>query len=233
MKPVIGVMPLVDNEKKSLWILPGYFDGIIEAGGIPVMLPLTSDKSMIQQCVDMCDGFLFTGGHDVSPSIYGEEPLIDNIDSDSNRDNMETIILKLAMEQDKAILGICRGIQFINASLGGSLYQDIPSQCPSEIDHHQTPPYNVPVHDVIITPNTPLFDLLKQNKISVNSYHHQAVKNISDRLIIMAKATDGIIEAVYCPDRRFLWAVQWHPEFSHEKDENSKRIFRSFIEAAN
>ncbi len=174
-KPIIGVMPLWDDDKESIWMLPGYFDGLIRAGGTPVMFPFLSDKDEIFRLMDICDGILFTGGHDVSPAIYGEEPM-KCVSSCKMRDDMEGIVLEKVIETNKPLLGICRGIQFINAYLGGTLYQDIKTQYPSDTEHHQ--------------------------------------------------------EGLYMPGHPFLWAIQWHPEFSFSKDDNSLKIFSSFIEAA-
>ena len=135
-KPIIGLVPLFDDEKDSLWMLPGYMDGIVDAGGIPIMLPLTSEKATIDQLLDTVDGIIMTGGHDVSPDIYGEEKLEDLVVCNEARDSMEKELLKQALEKDIPILGICRGIQFINAFLGGTLYQDLGKQHPSETEHH-------------------------------------------------------------------------------------------------
>ena len=148
------------------------------------------------------------------------------------RDSMETMVLQIALRENKAILGVCRGIQFINASLGGTLYQDIPSQFSTTIDHHMTPPYDRVAHEVIIKSDTPLHFLLKKEKLGVNSYHHQAVKELAPGLVAMAEAEDGLVEAVYLPSRKYVWAFQWHPEFSHLIDEDSRKIFCSFIEAS-
>ena len=144
---------------------------------------------------------------------------------------MEKIVLEDAMKKNKPVLGICRGIQFINAFLGGTLYQDLPSQHSSDIEHHQTPPYDIPIHDVSIRKSTPLHDCLGADRISVNSYHHQAVKDVAPGLEVMAESEDGIVEAIYMPSYGFLWAVQWHPEFSYKKDVNSKKIFQAFVES--
>ena len=230
MKPLVGVMPLWDDEKESIWMLPGYLDGLKEAGATPVIFPLTEDPEEISLLVDMCDGILLTGGHDVSPEIYGEEPLDGKVSCCRERDNMEKLVLEDAMKEGKPILGICRGIQFINAVLGGTLYQDLPSQHPSQIEHHQTPPYDIPVHDVIISRSKPLYECLGTDRISVNSYHHQAVKDVAPGLKIMAESEDGLVEALFKPFYSFLWAVQWHPEFSYKNDENSRKIFRAFVE---
>lgn len=231
-KPIIGVMPLWDDEKESLWMLPGYLDGISSAGGIPFVFPFSVDEAELRQLAKMCDGFLLTGGHDVSPELYGETPLEGLIDSCPKRDQMEVIVLRIAISEDKPVLGICRGIQFINAALGGTLYQDLPLQCPSSTNHHGKPPYDQPVHEIKVLRGTPLFDCLGMESIGVNSYHHQAVKGLAPGLEVMAVAPDGIVEAVYKPDQRFLWAVQWHPEFAYKVDSNCQKIFRAFVEAA-
>lgn len=231
MLPIVGVIPLWDDEKESIWMLPEYMDGLRQAGGLPIMLPLTTDEREIEQLLDMVEGVLFTGGHDVSPEIYGEEPLNHTVVTCKKRDEMERIVLNKAMERDKSILGICRGIQFINAALGGTLYQDLPTQHPSDVEHHQKPPYDVPVHNVHIVKNVPLFELLGKEELSVNSYHHQAIKELAPDFCVMAKSTDGLIEAVYKPDQKFLWAVQWHPEFSYLSDQSSREIFRAFVKS--
>lgn len=228
-KPVIGVVPLIDYVKSSYWMLPGYFGGIIKAGGLPVMLPLTSENAHIEQFTEMCSGFLFTGGQDVSPEIYSARKIGACGEFCPERDAMETLLLKYAMQLDKSILGICRGIQFINASLGGTLWQDIPSQFSDTVVHCQKPPYDVPSHEVYIDYGTPLHELFKTDELPVNSYHHQGIRLLSDELIPMAKAPDGLIEAVYSPKHKFLRAVQWHPEFSYTRDDNSLNIFKDFI----
>ncbi len=230
-KPIIGVMPLWDDEKESIWMLPGYFDGINQAGAIPIMFPFTEDKQELDQLINMCDGFLFTGGHDVSPKLYNENPLDGLVSCCMKRDKMESYILKKTIQINKPILGICRGIQFINAALGGTLYQNLPTQYETETEHHQNPPYDVPVHKVKVIKDSPLYKCLNSELLDVNSYHHQAVKDLAPNLKVMAVSEDGLVEAVYMPELRFLWAVQWHPEFSYKTDDNSRKIFKAFIEA--
>jgi putative glutamine amidotransferase len=231
MKPIVGVMPLWDEEKDSIWMLPGYLDGISQAGGLPIMFPFTADERELEQLVELCDGFLFTGGHDVSPELYQEEPLEGLVDSCPKRDIMEEIVLRKALEKNKPVFGICRGIQFINAFLGGTLYQDIPAQHPSETEHHQTAPYDTPVHDVDLVEGSPLQRCLGIDRLSVNSYHHQAVKKLAPELEAMAFSPDGLVEAAYMPGKKFLWAVQWHPEFSFRTDGCSRRVFSAFVES--
>ncbi len=231
MKPIVGVMPLWDDEKESMWMLPGYPDAVRNAGGIPVIFPLTEDPDELKRLMDLCDGFLFTGGHDVSPQIYREEAMMGVVETCAVRDEMELFILREALRADKPVLGICRGIQFINAALGGTLYQDLPIQHPSETEHHQSAPYDVPVHDVFVMEDSPLYDLLGKKSLQVNSYHHQAVRTLAPQLMRMAVSPDDLTEAVCMPGKHFVWAVQWHPEFNWKTDEESRKIFRAFIES--
>lgn len=140
------------------------------------------------------------------------------------------ILLPAVMAWDKPILGICRGIQFINAALRGTLWQDLPSQHPSDIEHHMNPPYDAFGHNVSLVPGTPLASLFAgQTEIAVNSYHHQAVREPAAGLEVMAVAPDGVIEALYRPASHFLWAVQWHPEFLYKVDPRSQAIFDAFV----
>ena len=231
MRPIVGVMPLWDEEKDSIWMLPGYLDGVAQAGGLPVIFPFSADEQDLDQLIRLCDGFLLTGGHDVSPDLYHETPLPGLVSCCEKRDEMETRVLAKALEEDKPILGICRGIQLINAAFGGTLYQDLPSQHPSAVEHHQHAPYNVPCHAVTVAPDSPLYDCLGVRTLAVNSYHHQAVKTLAEELKPMAVSPDGLVEALYRPESRFLWAVQWHPEFSFRTDEASRRIFSAFVQA--
>ena len=228
---MIGIMPLVDTERDSLWMLPGYMDGLKQEGAIPVMLPLTTDEVMLAQIAEFYDGFLFSGGQDVSPERYGEEKLDCCGETNMDRDEMEASLFSRVYELDKPILGICRGIQFINASLGGTLYQDLEMQYPSGIEHHQKPPYDVPVHGVEIEEGSPLYGILNIKRMMVNSYHHQAIKKISPHLLPMAYAEDQIIEGVYAPDKKFVWGVQWHPEYLWDRDEAAMGLFQAFVDA--
>lgn len=231
-KPVIGVVPLVDIQRESYWMLPGYMKGIERAGGLPLMLPLTSSPEDLHRILRLCDGILFTGGQDVQPQVYGAEKLDICGECCAERDAMEAALLDEVLRADKPALGICRGLQLFNACLGGTLYQDLPAQHASDIRHSQRPPYDVPAHSVRLCEDSPLYDLLKKPEIRVNSYHHQAICSLSDQLEPMALAPDGIVEAVYHPRKRFVWAVQWHPEFSYKKDDDNLAILRAFVCAA-
>ena len=165
-KAVIGVTPLWDRDRDSCWMLPGYLEGLELAGALPITLSLTEDAGGISQLVslcDGCDGFLFTGGQDVSPELYGEKPCVTCGEICAKRDTFEQRLFTQVLEQDKPMLGICRGIQFFNACLGGTLYQDLPTEHPSEVAHVMHPPYDREVHSVAILPETPLVALLGQN----------------------------------------------------------------------
>ncbi len=231
-KPVIGLVPLWDSTKNSFWMLPGYLEGITQGGGLPLILPLTEDPAELAQLVTLCDGFLFTGGHDVSPWVYGAERAGDCAECCEGRDRMERQLLPLVLAADKPALGICRGIQLMNAVLGGSLYQHLPRELPSPVNHRMQPPYDGVAHPVALLPGTPLQLLLGQRELGVNSCHHQGLRDLSPELAVMATAPDGLVEAVYRPASRFVWAVQWHPEFSYRKDAASRRIFAALVEAA-
>lgn len=231
MKPWIGVVPLWDEEKDSLWMLPGYMDGIRRAGGLPVMLPLTEDEAEIRELMDGLDGILLTGGQDVAPEVYGQVRMQVPLELCERRDIMERYMLTLALERHMPVLGICRGIQLMNACLGGTLYQDLPAQHPSQVCHSQKPPYDVPCHAVHLKAGSPLQALAGETEIWVNSCHHQAVRELAPALSVMAEAPDGIVEAAYMPAQPFVWAVQWHPECFALHDRVSSAIFAAFVNA--
>ena len=230
-KPVIGVTPLYDDERESIWMLPGYVDALKSYGALPLILPFTSSDADIAQLVDMCDGILFTGGHDVDPALYEEKKSPKCGEVSTQRDKLEFALLQRALMIDLPVLGICRGAQFINVCLGGTLYQDIPSQLPSAVQHHMAPPYDRPCHEVSLVPGTPLYYLLKATKLQVNSYHHQGIRDLSFQLSPMAYAPDSLIEAFFHPMKSFTWGVQWHPEFLWEKDGAQRQIFQAFVES--
>ena len=225
--PIIGVTPLWDAERKSVWMLPDYLDGIKAAGGIPVVLPIEMSEADADRIVDTCDGFLFTGGQDVTPELYGTEDITGTIIPSPERDKLETLLLTKALQADKPILGICRGLQFINAFLGGTLWQDLPSQHPSGIVHRQGKPYGVPTHKVSLRGD--LQTLLGKDTLEVNTLHHQAIKDLGKNLVPMAKSPDGLIEAVKMEGKRFICAVQWHPEYMFKTDVDSLRVFSCFV----
>lgn len=229
-KPLIGLIPLVDEGRESFWMLPGYMAGIARAGGLAVMLPLTGEDVDIENLVERFDGFLFTGGHDVDPALYGQEKEDCCGDLCPGRDTMEQKLLKAALAADKPVLGICRGLQLMNAVLGGTLWQDIPTQFPSKTNHRMAAPYGRAEHTVQVNPELPFGNL--PLTLGVNSCHHQGIRELAPELKVWAKAPDGLVEAIFLPGKRYARAVQWHPEFFRVEDELSRTIFSGFVEAA-
>ena len=230
MKPIIGIMPLFDTERNSVWMLPGYLKGIEEAGGIPLVIPYTTNTDTLEEVDKLIDGYLFTGGNDINPELY-DEANVAATDVNVIRDTMEKYIYGIAKKENKPLLGICRGIQIINALEGGTIYQDLKSDHKMSENHIQKPPYDKPAHKVILLYESPLHKLLGTENIMVNSYHHQAIKKMAPNLRIMAMALDDIVEGIYDKKRLFMWGIQWHPEFVLEW-ESSKKIFGKFVEMA-
>ncbi len=231
-KPVIGVTPLFDRARDSYWMLPGYFQALEQAGAVPVMLPLTNDAAALSRAVEALDGFLMTGGPDVDPAYYGAEELPSVNEICPERDAMEMTLLRLLWETDKPVFGICRGLQMMNVQRGGTLIQDIPTEHPSDVEHRMKAPYDRVVHTVTVLKDSPLYRLFGTDSAGVNSSHHQAIKVLAPGLLPMAVAPDGLIEAICAPEKRFYWAVQWHPERLWVKDEMSRRLFAAFVNAA-
>ena len=229
MKPIIGITPLLDDNTQDTWMHRGYMDCILEAGGIPVILPLCDDEDIARRLVSECDGFLFTGGPDVDPIMYDIRRQAIFEKPNNMRDCFEKALFEAAIRTEKPILGICRGLQFINVMCGGTLYADILGD-DAEVDHWMRKPYNRPQHQVFIYPDTPLYKIIKQGEIAVNSSHHQAICQLAPCLDPMALSPDGYIESFFMPAKRFVHGYQWHPEM-HPESEDSKAIFRSFIKA--
>lgn len=231
MRPVIGLIPLYDDEKESYWMLPGYMNVLETCGALPLMLPLTTDEEALKQAFALCDGLLLTGGHDVGPYVYHSEASKECGIPCKKRDDMEGILLNLALKEDKPVFGICRGIQFMNAFLGGDLYQDLPTEYHSGVEHHMVPPYDVAVHKIDVLEGTLLAGILGSGLHGVNSYHHQAVKTPADCVDVMAVSEDGLVEAISVKNQTFAVGVQWHPEFSYQENEDSVKLVRAFVEA--
>ena len=202
-----------------------YFNAIYDAGGIPVPLERTTDPAIIARYAADFDGFFFTGGVDVDPARYGESLTGEGVEIDAVRDAFEFALYDAVQDSGKPILGVCRGIQFLNVARGGTLYQHIDG-------HRQTPIPAVerPQH-VTVTPATRLHALVDADGIMVNSFHHQAIKDIAPGLVITAVADDGTVEAMEDPAHPFFLGVQWHPEYYHRDDRTSAAIFEAFVNA--
>ncbi len=231
MRPRIGVLPLYNSEKQTLWINPLYFGGVEEAGGLPALLPLTDNEVLWEEYCQSFDGFVFTGGQDVGPHLYGHEKIPQCCYQAPLRDNQELYMLRRLRALDKPVLGICRGIQTMNAAFGGTLYQDLPTQHPSNVVHSQKKPYDLPHHQVTIVRDTALFRLIGKEHLSVNSMHHQAIWEVAPDFTVSARAEDGIVEAIELPGARFLLGVQWHPEHMWQDYQSGRDIWRGFVDA--
>lgn len=218
---------MYDEDRNCYYMHPGYIECIKAAGGLPLILPLTDDHSELEQISAEFDGFLFTGGQDVDPFIYGEFAIDQCGKACEQRDKMEKILLEICVDMDKPCFGICRGIQLFNVMMGGTLYQDLPSQHPSMIVHKQTPPYDVPAHKVKFTKT--LSDILGCDELMVNSRHHQAIKELSPLLKPAAYSEDELVEAVILDNQTFCMAVQWDPELCYHNDEANMLLLREFI----
>ncbi|MDR1803198.1 MAG: gamma-glutamyl-gamma-aminobutyrate hydrolase family protein [Treponema sp.] len=227
--PLIGITPMWDEKDGRVYIYTGYIRGLEKAGAAPVILPLGVPESVLKQIAEYCDGFLFSGGADLDPKYYGQAKAEHCGDVCEVRDKMEEYIFREGvLAQNKPALGICRGIQLFNAFLGGSLYQDLPTEFSSAINHRQKPPYSVPAHEIRLLPESPLGRLIGKERLEVNSHHHQAINALAEGFEVMAYADDGVVEAVYMPGRRYVWGVQWHPELMPNEDATAK-IFASFV----
>lgn len=232
-KPIIGLTPSHDTQTNDISMRPTYLNAVKAAGGIPLVLPLEIEKSDLQDLVNLLDGFLFTGGPDIHPFLFGEETHSDCGNVSTKRDSLELMLLPMVIEQKKPILAVCRGIQLVNIGLGGTIYQDIPSQYPKDfpIAHKQPFYYTIPSHTVTITPQTKLAEICQQPSIKVNSMHHQAVKDVAPGCIVSGVGPDGLIEAIEMPEYPFFIGVQWHPEYLWEQDQAAANLFSQFIKA--
>ena len=232
MSIIIGIPAAVDDEATSS-ILGTYVPPIERLGGLPLILPYVKDKKTIEQFVAVCDGVFFTGGLDIEPSRYGETKKETCDMTAPLRDELEFAVFEAAFAAKKPMLCICRGLQLINAALGGKLYQDLPTETRVTLSHRQTEEKFEFSHDIVIKKDTPLFSLLNAERIRGNSFHHQAIKELGEGLSVMALSDDGIIEGIYHTSYPYLRAYQWHPERLFEKDESSRLIFADFINACN
>ena len=231
MRPIIGILAEVDAERAAR-VQNTYVKVIEDMGGLPILLPYVEKEESFGCFAALCDGFFFSGGADLHPSRYGEEikPMCAEIQE--HRDELEFRTFEKIIGTKKPILAICRGAQLINAALGGTLYQDIPTQVPTySIQHSQDAPGSVGTHSITIDKNSVLYKQLGVEKIAVNSFHHQAVKDVAPGFKVTAKSKDGIVEAIEKIDNPKVWGVQFHPEFK-SRPNNAHPLFKGFIKAA-
>jgi putative glutamine amidotransferase len=231
MHPIIGIIASA-KDVGDVSAPTTYTAAIEGAGGVPVILPCGDNFDMYDHFLDLCDGFMFTGGCDIHPARYGEQTLPACGSIQDHRDIIELAFFEKAIKIDKPIIAICRGIQVVNVALGGTLYQDIPSQLETDILHKQTQERCEPSHSVTVVENTPLHAMTGgKTTIVANSFHHQAIKALGRGLEVMARAQDGVIEAVFMPEKKHVRAYQWHPERLWRIDTDNQSIFAQFVDA--
>jgi putative glutamine amidotransferase len=233
--PLIGLTTSLRQDSPTT-VLSGirrtYVQAVLDAGGLPVLIPF-APEDVLGAILSRLDGLLLPGGVDVAPAYYGEQPHPKLGAVEPERDDLELTLCRLALAGDKALLAICRGIQVMNIAMGGTLYQDVPSQHPTDITHasNLSLPRHYIAHDVLIETGSILATLVGRAPLPVNSWHHQALKDIAPGLVVTGRAPDGIVEAAEVPGRRFAVGVQFHPEDLYPTDERLQRLFRGFVRA--
>ena len=228
-KPIIAIFG--SNDNGGAYLRCHYYKALVELGCIPTLVFTGQPEENIRYFIDLADGFMFAGGIDVDPMLYGEEKLNDSVSIDPERDASECLALPMILQTKKPIFAICRGMQICNVALGGSLYQDIPAQIPSDIAHRQKENGERDTHGVTIDKNSRLYEIIGSERIMTNSFHHQSVKTVADGFSVSARSDDGIIEAIEDKSHPFFIAVQWHPEYTAEISGPSRALFDAFINA--
>lgn len=232
MKPVIGITSALDQEGESYKIHRAHCEAIALAGGLGVILPYMEEEAALYLAHEI-DGLYLTGGDDIDPHYFNEEPHVQLGWVDPVRDAFELSLFCEVYRLNKPVLGVCRGSQIINVALGGTMYQDLTCQKDGPLlQHRQQGSLNYGAHFIDVLPSTKLFQISKQKRIKVNSNHHQANARLGENLQIAAVSADGVIEAIESVDDLFILGVQWHPErMSMKENTVSSLIYKAFIRA--
>ncbi|HUP88205.1 MAG TPA: gamma-glutamyl-gamma-aminobutyrate hydrolase family protein [Longimicrobiales bacterium] len=244
-RPLIGVptqtLQAIDGIPEGLphsWVMNHrYFTALTFAGAAPVMIPLLADEEdALRAAYERLDGVFLAGGVDVDPSSYREDKLDVCGRTDPDRDQVEMLLAKWAIEDGKPVLGVCRGLQVINVACGGTLLQDVEQDNPRGMKHDYFPTQGYArdylAHDVDIVPDTETARIYMNERVLVNSMHHQGIKSLGAGLIVSVKAPDGLVEGIEGTFDGFCVGVQWHPEMLIETDEGTRRLFAFFVDAA-
>lgn len=230
-RPLIGISTNIDS--KRIAVNTAYVQSVILSGGIPYMIPVTDNVEVLRQIVSRLDGIVFTGGEDIQPHYYGDTPHDKLEEVSPARDTFELMLMKMATDRNIPTLGICRGLQLMNIAFGGTLYQDLPTQHPSTINHRQENPGTIPTHTVSVVKGSKLAEVIKQEKLQVNTFHHQAIKQLAPRFKAVAWSPDSVIEAIEAYPVRSIMGVQFHPEiFTAAGDTTMCKLFKLLINKA-
>lgn len=239
MKPIIGVSgtqllnPGREFEGTLVAYTPQYYiDTVQGAGATPIMLPVGTAEDA-KNMVSLIDALILTGGHDVNPALYGEEPHRNLTGIFPKRDAFDFALYAAAIEKGIPVLGVCRGLQIINVYHGGSLYQDLPAQYGDELLLHvQKAPFDIPMHSISVQTESRLYETVGAHT-RVNTFHHQAIKQLGNDLKAVAHSVDGIVEAIESADPNIdMIALQWHPEIMATTDAANNRLFEDFVARA-
>ncbi len=228
MKPIIGISSSYQPASADGSSLRPYVQAIETVGGLPIVLAPVADGANVRGQMELLDGLLLTGGADIDPCYYNEEPHVHLGSLEPERDEYEIKLINLALDRGLPILGVCRGMQLLNVVLGGNLYQDIESFVTGAIGHRQKAPLGYASHSVIIEEGSRAYSILGP-KTRVNSIHHQAVKEPGEGLVITGRSVDGIAEALEGAKGLPILAVQWHPESLGMEDKAARAIYQWLI----
>ena len=233
IRPAVGISIGHDQRRAGLFVLrQDYVRSVEDAGGLPLVLA-QGRPADAPELLERLRGLVLSGGSDLDPALYGEEPHASVTNVFRERDDFELALAREALRRDLPLLAICRGHQVLNVACGGTLLQDIPSQHSKRVDHEPERERWETAHDVEILPGTRLRAILGRDTVAVNSFHHQAVKALGQGLVVSARtADDGVVEGIEDPQRRFAIGVQWHPEGFWNQRENFASLFRALVEAA-
>jgi putative glutamine amidotransferase len=209
-----------------------YVDALVAAGATPLPVPCLDDDERIIALLERADGLLVTGGSDFDPRAFGEQPHLKLGSVSPQRDHLDRVAIRYALDRPELpVLGICRGIQSLNVVAGGTLIQDVASQVPGALKHAQSAPGWYGTHDIEVSEGSLLREILGADRVSVNSFHHQAVREAAPGFEVSARTDDGVIEAIERREGVFCMGVQFHPELMAGRDARTAGLFRAFVAA--